>query len=124
MKFLGGKAAFDLTLVGGGCRIVGSVAATGDARIDGAVEGPVSAGGRLIVGRDGSVAGDVSAREVIVGGRIDGAVAARERVVLEPSAIVHGDVRAPKITVDEGASIDGACRTETAAAEIILNHES
>lgn len=64
---------------------------------------------QLDVGREGNIAGSVSAENVEVHGRVKGAIHGA-RVVLHPTADVEGDIHTQFLTIQEGASFDGRSR--------------
>ena len=51
----------------------------------------------------------ITAKEVAVEGRIDGNVEAGDRIELKPTGVVTGDIVAARMTMAEGASINGHC---------------
>lgn len=96
-----------LALVPEGGRFEGLVAARGDARLDGSVEGLVLVGGRLEVGEKARVRGRVEAGEIMLGGRVEGPVRARQRAELGPCAVLAGDVSTPRLVAADGCRFDG-----------------
>ena len=53
------------------------------------------------------MAGDVFAREVVVGGTLTGNVQATERVELQPTAVVTGDISTQLVLIQEGGVVNG-----------------
>ncbi len=72
---------------------------------------------QLDVGREGSIAGSVSAENVEVHGKVTGAIHSA-RVVLHPTADVEGDIHTQFLTIQEGASFDGRSRKVRDLAEV------
>lgn len=103
-----------LSIVAGGMRVVGDLEGPGLIKIDGRVEGSISGARQVIVGRDGSVRGNINATEVILAGAVEGAVVATERAELQASAVVSGDIHTRTIVVHEGARINGTVRMSAA----------
>lgn len=64
---------------------------------------------QLDVGREGNIAGTVSAENVEVHGKVKGAINSA-RVVLHATAEVEGDINTQFLTIQEGASFDGRSR--------------
>lgn len=98
-------------------KIVGDVSCSGVIRIEGHVEGSVKGARQVLVGRQGMVKGDVSAREAIIGGKIEGSVHATERVEVQGTALINGDLFAKSMLVQEGGRINGAIRMEDVSAQ-------
>src|SRR5205823_14648302 len=72
--------------------------------IDGKVEGAINLpGNRVTVGRNGQVAANITAREIVVQGRIVGNVTASDRLDVRSEGSLTGDVVAQRISVEDGA---------------------
>ena len=84
-----GEAA--LSLVGAGMRIIGDVESSGVIKIEGTVEGCIRGARQVLLGRQGEIAGDVYARDVVLGGRVAGNVFASERVASVAPEIVESN---------------------------------
>jgi cytoskeletal protein CcmA (bactofilin family) len=97
----------DVTVLGRGVFVRGSVRGEGDLEIQGRVEGEVDVDGEVVVAEGALVKADVSARRIVVRGAIAGALSAREAVRLEEGARLVGDVRAPSFALAEGALMRG-----------------
>ncbi len=98
----------DVSVIGTGMRVVGSVHSTSVVTVAGTVLGPVSAHDQVIVTSGGRVTGDVEAREVILDGEVLGSVDAQERLEIHASAVVRGDhLHTPLLLVHEGAVVVG-----------------
>jgi len=97
-------------------KITGDITCTGVIRIEGQVEGSIKGARQVVVGRQGTVKGDVAAKEAVIGGKIEGSVSASERVEVQSSALISGDIFAKSMLVQEGARINGAIRMEDPTA--------
>ena len=76
--------------------------------IDGKVEGTINLpGNRVTVGRNGQVAANITAREIVVQGRIVGNVTASDRLDVRSEGSLTGDVVAQRISVEDGAFFKG-----------------
>jgi len=94
------------TIIGPESILKGDLASKGTVRIDGEVEGNVSADS-LIIGEAGSLIGDAAVREIIVIGRVAGSIRATDAVEIQHKAEVCGDIFAARITIAEGGRFDG-----------------
>lgn len=101
------------TMIGSGTTVKGDVAFEGGLRVDGTVEGTVSApegsGSRLVISDQAFIDGEVKVPNVIINGRIKGNVHASERLELHTRARVEGDLFYEVIKMEEGAEIRGTC---------------
>jgi cytoskeletal protein CcmA (bactofilin family) len=88
--------------------IKGEVTGSESLYIDGRVEGSISlAGNRVTVGRNGVVAANISAREIVVLGKVRGNLAATDRVDIRNEGSLTGDVIAQRISIEDGAYFKG-----------------
>jgi cytoskeletal protein CcmA (bactofilin family) len=104
----GGEAM--LSIIASGMTIIGDIESAGVIKIDGRVDGSVTGARQVLLGRGGSINGNVVADEVVVGGSVRGALTVRERLELQGTAAVIGDIETRSIVVVEGARIDGTVR--------------
>ena len=94
--------------IGQGVTIEGRVTSTQDLRIDGHVEGTIEvAQHELVLGPGSEVKGNVIAKSVLIAGTVVGDVSATERIQMQATASVQGDVRAPRLSVLDGAVLQG-----------------
>lgn len=101
-------------IIDAGLCIKGDLETEGEVQVDGQVKGEIKCAS-LIVGKDGSVLGDVSAGEVVVRGKVKGTIRAT-RVILQDNADVEGDIFHHRIAIEEGARFLGASNHETGEA--------
>ncbi len=116
MSMLNKKQGSLETLVGQDSLIRGELISRGVVRLDGSVEGSVEAD-HLILGRSGTVKGDMSAREIVVDGTVEGNVNASEIVEIKQDGVVQGDIRTVKLVIAEGAFFSGHSYMQRPAAE-------
>ena len=93
-----------------GVSIKGTVKFQKELLIDCHVEGKIDSSGRLTVGKDARIKGDIKTRSVIVDGTVDGNITAAERCELRAGCTVNGDIEAPRLVVDEAASFVGSAK--------------
>ena len=94
--------------IGKGLFIKGEISGSESLIIDGKVEGSINLpGNRVTVGRNGQVAANVTAREIVVLGKIRGNVVASDRVDIRAEGALTGDVTAARISIEDGAFFKG-----------------
>jgi cytoskeletal protein CcmA (bactofilin family) len=93
-------------VIGPDSGIRGDVTTKGVVKLDGVIDGCVSADW-LIVGETGKIKGDVSSRGTVVYGRIEGNIKSNEIIEIRSKAVVEGDIYTTKLIVSEGALFDG-----------------
>jgi cytoskeletal protein CcmA (bactofilin family) len=88
--------------------IKGEISGSETLYIDGQVEGSVNMpGNRVLVGRNGNVAANIAAREVVVLGKVHGNINASDRVDIRSEGALTGDVVAQRISIEDGAYFKG-----------------
>jgi cytoskeletal protein CcmA (bactofilin family) len=94
--------------IGKSLTIKGEITGSEMLYIDGHVEGSVNLpGNRVVVGRNGHVAANISAREVVVLGKVNGNINASDRVDIRNEGSLTGDVVAQRISIEDGAYFKG-----------------
>jgi cytoskeletal protein CcmA (bactofilin family) len=95
-----------MAVIGPSVKLRGDLSGTEDLEFHGDVEGSISlTGARLTVGAQGSVRGNVAAREVIVLGRVNGDIVAEERADLRASSVIEGKIFAPRLLIEPEAQL-------------------
>ena len=99
-----------LSIISAGTTITGDIECSGVLKIEGRIEGSVRQARQIMLAREGSIQGDATAAEVVVGGTIDGNVHASDRLELQSTAVVNGEITTKSIVVMEGARINGGVK--------------
>ncbi len=97
------------TIVGPGAFIRGELKIAGFIRIDGDIDGSLETPGRVIIGENARVRGDIRALVATVGGVVQGDVIAPEGVTILSSGMVLGNVITKRLQVEESVVLNGAC---------------
>jgi cytoskeletal protein CcmA (bactofilin family) len=79
----------------------------GDVKLQGRVAGEVKASGDIQVDAGANVDASLDGRNVSVRGQVNGSVNARKKLVLAGSGRLNGDVRVSRLTVEDGATLNG-----------------
>jgi cytoskeletal protein CcmA (bactofilin family) len=98
--------------------VKGEVSGSESLYIDGKVEGSINlAGNRVTVGRNGQVAANISAREIVVLGKVRGNCQASDRIDIRSEGSLTGDVIAARISIEDGAFFKGGIDIRKPGAE-------
>src|SRR5215471_9836091 len=117
-------ATADQATIGKSLVIKGEVTGSESLYIDGRVEGSISlAGNRVTVGRNGVVAANISAREIVVLGKVRGNLTASDRVDIRSDGSLTGDVVAARISIEDGAFFKGGIDIRKAGQPAKANGE-
>src|SRR5215813_1866626 len=94
--------------------IKGEVSGAESLFIDGRVEGTINLpDNRVTIGRNGNVAANVNAKEVVIMGKVQGNVECTDRLDLRSDGSLTGDVITHRISVEEGAVLKGGVEVRT-----------
>ena len=102
--------------LGKGSRVEGKLTFEGSVRIDGQVEGEVSAQDTVLIGETAEITAQIHANTVVVHGRVTGDITARKRVELRAPATLLGNISAPSLVINDGVVFEGHCAMGGAAA--------
>jgi cytoskeletal protein CcmA (bactofilin family) len=105
-----------LNIIGQGTRITGDLISNGDFRVDGAIEGNVKVGQRLVIGGTGKILGNIEADSATVAGHIKGNLTVKNVLELKPSAKIDGDIITNKMVIEAGAQFNGRCTMNVAVS--------
>jgi cytoskeletal protein CcmA (bactofilin family) len=102
------SAAGEQATIGKSLVIKGEVTGSESLFVDGKIEGAINLpGNRVTVGRNGQVAANITAREVVVLGKVRGNISASDRVDIRSEGSLTGDVAAARIAIEDGAYFKG-----------------
>lgn len=92
-----------------GTTVKGDILTEGNIRIDGNIIGNVSVKGKLVLGPNGKVEGDINCLNADIEGTIVGNIKVDGLLILKETAAVEGNITTHKIGVLEGAEFTGKC---------------
>ena len=92
-----------------GTQINGNISATNDIRIDGTLIGKLECKGRVIVGPQGKIEGDVKCVNAIIEGAFTGNIEVNELLTVKETATINGDIITDKLMVHTGAVFNVIC---------------
>ncbi len=94
------------TLISEGSVVGGSLSAKAFARIDGRVKGDVDISEGIILGKHGSIDGNVSTKEMVVHGKVNGNITVNS-IEIGPTGVVTGDITTTSLSVETGGVYNG-----------------
>lgn len=99
-----------------GSKISGKLLFEGPTRIDGQVDGEITAKESLVIGESAVVTAQIKASAIIVAGKVSGDITATQRLEIRPAARVIGNLTSPVLIVHEGAMFEGHCSMQPEGA--------
>jgi cytoskeletal protein CcmA (bactofilin family) len=98
----------DQANIGRSLVIKGEITGAESLFIDGRVEGTINfPENRVTIGRNGNVAANIVAKEVVIMGKVQGNVDCTDRLDIRNEGMLAGDVITHRISVEEGAILKG-----------------
>ncbi|MBI4226739.1 MAG: polymer-forming cytoskeletal protein [Candidatus Omnitrophica bacterium] len=96
-------------------------------RISGRFDGALETLGTLTIGERAQVSAQITGETIVIAGRVSGKIVAKRQLTLVPPAKVTADLWTPRLAVQDGAMLEGACHmsaaTEAAPASPVLSVE-
>jgi len=93
-----------------GTYIKGDIKAEEDFRIDGKIEGDIECAGKVIVGPQAEIYGNIQCQNTDLMGSITGNILIYEVASLKSSVRFTGEIIAKYIEIEPGASFNGTCK--------------
>lgn len=107
------KATFEspdrLNRIVEGTRLIGEFICDSNVRIDGEVQGNVSCAGKVVLGENGIIKGNLSCHEADVEGKIEGDLTIENLLCLREKSKIVGNISTSKIEINQGAVFLGNC---------------
>lgn len=97
-------------MIGSGTKIIGNVETNGDIRIDGEIEGNVISKGKVVIGSNGKITGEVHCVNAELSGIIQGVIKVSELLSLKNASKLIGDIFTTKLSIEPGAKFTGSCK--------------
>lgn len=92
-----------------GTTITGDIVCDGNIRIDGTLSGNLSAKGKVVIGPNGIIDGELNCQNADISGTVKAKVTVAELLTLKATAKLTGDISTNKLSIEPGANFSGAC---------------
>src|SRR5690554_4061620 len=94
-----------------GTSLSGDLSTNSSLRIDGRIDGNVVCKGKIVLGKEGIIAGNIQAVEMELDGTVEGNINAELLLTLHSSAVVRGDIQTSRLVIEDGARVGGNIQT-------------
>jgi cytoskeletal protein CcmA (bactofilin family) len=105
------------TYLGKGSQIAGKLRFDGTVRVDGHVEGEITAQESVLIGESATVKAQVTADSVVITGKVTGDITARRRVEIRAPGKLLGNITTPSLVIHDGVVFEGHCSMGGAEAQ-------
>jgi len=103
------EASTTSAFLGKGSRVTGKLVFEGTVRLEGQVEGEITAQDTLVVGETAVINAQINGTSIVVHGTIKGDVTARKRLEIHAPGKVYGNISVPSLVIHEGVVFEGQC---------------
>ena len=104
-----GETTAAVNMIGAGTVITGDVFSKGDIRVDGTLKGSVITEGKVVLGREGVIEGDIECKDADISGTIKAKITVSQLLSLKTTAKLNGDIITNKLSIEPGAEFTGSC---------------
>ena len=103
-----------------GTEINGDLVSDSNVLIDGEMNGNISCSGKVIIGPNGTIKGNIVCVHAEIQGAVDGEVTVEGLLTLTSTARIMGDIQTAKLVVQEGAIFEGSCIMKSPTSHTIF----
>ena len=96
-----------------GTEVQGNLISKSDIRIDGVFEGDMVTSGKLVLGDNAVIRGNIICLSADIWGTVEGELCAKESITFKSTASFTGNLRTNKICIEMGAAFSGNCKIIT-----------
>ncbi len=98
-----------INTIGQGTVVTGDIQSKGDIRVDGTLKGSVNTSGKVVLGKEGVIEGDVVCNSADISGLIKAKITVSQLLSLKATAKLNGDIITNKLSIEPGAAFTGSC---------------
>lgn len=95
--------------IASGTKITGSIMAENDIRIDGHVEGDLNCKGKIVVGTNGFIDGNIICSNAEIMGNVNGKLIVSDTLSLKSTSSVFGEIKTKVLIIEPQAKFTGTC---------------
>jgi len=92
-----------------GSKIKGNITADSDFRIDGEVEGDIVCSGKVVIGPQGTLKGNLNCQNAEIMGHVNGKIVVSELLSLKETAKISGEIKTKTLMIEPKAIFSGTC---------------
>jgi len=92
-----------------GTNTEGTIKTKSDIRVDGVINGILHCEGRVIIGQQGNIKGEIYCQNAVIEGTFEGKIEVKETLSVKETANINGDIHTSKLIVQNGAIFNVNC---------------
>ena len=90
--------------------ITGNIESDGDIRFDGNLDGILNCKGRVVLGPESRLRGEIHSHTAEISGTVEGEITVSDLLSLKSTAVITGDLIMGRFSVEPGARFSGICK--------------
>jgi cytoskeletal protein CcmA (bactofilin family) len=94
-----------------GTKLFGDLTTESSLRVDGSIQGNVNCSGKIVIGKEGNIVGDVISVQAEIEGSVEGDLKVEDILILQKTAIIKGAMSVGRLVIEDGAQIGGNVET-------------
>lgn len=94
-----------------GTTLEGNLSTESSLRVDGTVNGDVNCNGKVVLGVEGQIVGNVVSTQAEIEGSVEGDIKVEDLLILQKTAIVKGTIQTGRLVIEDGAQMGGNVST-------------
>ncbi len=106
------------SLIGSNSGFRGDVDAKGTLRVDGALEGNITAE-YVIIGEKACIKGNITANGITIGGKVEGNLESKGLIEITPKGFVSGNILTAKLAIAEGGTYSGRVLMDKSKSNVV-----
>lgn len=96
-------------IIAQGTKIVGTITTNSDIRIDGELEGDLVCKGKIVVGQQGYIKGNVDCANAEIMGNVNGKMIVNGTLSLKTTSKIWGQIKTKILSIEPEAQFTGSC---------------
>jgi len=108
----------DRNVVSRNTKLSGDFLSEGDFRIDGKIDGNITTSGKVVIGKEGVVNGNITCTNAEIEGLFTGILTVGELLSLKATSAVNGEITLGKLMVEPGAELNASCTVKGAVKQM------
>lgn len=101
-----------------GTILKGDIEAQGGFRIEGILEGTLTTTGKVVIGKSGSVKGEMKCENADIEGDFSGKLKVNNTLLLKSTAQIDGEVITGKLSIEPGADFNATCAMKSSVKNL------
>jgi len=117
MAKVNSNETFSANIINAGTVVKGDIECQGDIRFDGVLTGNLITKGKLVIGTNGEIKGDIVCANCDIEGSVEGKMSVLDLLSFRASAKFIGTILTGRLSIEPGAYFSGTCNMHDKGGE-------